>query len=76
MISLALVVYLAQKLSLVALAAFQPIILFAYLFRRDARRLSSQIVDALAVATKVAAESIGAGRTVRILGAEGLEMKR
>lgn len=74
--SLGLVLYLSPKLSLVALAAFPPIILFAVLFGRNARRLSRELVDALAAATQVAAERIGAIRTVRVFGAERIEAGR
>lgn len=74
--SMGLVLYLSPKLSLVALGAFPPIILFAVLFGRNARRLSRELVDALAAATQVAAERIGAIRTVRVFGAERLETQR
>lgn len=74
--STSLVLYLSPKLSLVALGAFPPIALFAYVFGRNARKLSRELVDALAAATQVAAERISAIRTVRVFGAEGVEAER
>lgn len=74
--SLALIVYLSPKLSLVTLCSVPPIVLSATLFGRNARRMSRHLTDALASATQVAAERMAAVRTVRIFGAERLEAYR
>lgn len=72
----AFLLYLSPKLSLVMLASIPPIVGFAFLFGRTARRLSRELVDALAAATQVAAERISAIRTVRMFGAEKFETRR
>lgn len=74
--SLGFILYLSPKLSLVALASVPPIAAFAVLFGRAARNLSKDLVDALAAATQVAAERMGAVRTVRMFGAEDFEARR
>lgn len=74
--SLGFILYLSPKLSLVSLGSIPPIIGFAVVFGRTARKLSRQLVDALAAATQVAAERTGAIRTVRTFGAEDVEAKR
>lgn len=70
------ILYLSPKLSLVTMASIPPIVLFAVMFGRAARKLSKQLVDALAEATQVAAEKTGAIRTVRVFGAEKVESNR
>lgn len=74
--SLGFILYLSPKLSLVTLGSIPPILGFAVLFGRTARKLSRQLVDALAEATQVAAERTSAIRTVRTFGAEDVETKR
>lgn len=74
--SLALIMYLSPKLSLITLCSIPPIGLFATVFGRSARKLSRRLVDALAIATQVAAERMGAIRTVRTFGAEIMETRR
>lgn len=74
--SLGFILYLSPKLSLVTLGSIPPIVGFAVIFGRTARRLSRELVDALAAATQVAAERMSAIRTVRMFGAEDLESKR
>lgn len=74
--SLAFILYLSPPLSLVTLGSIPPIAAFAALFGRTARKLSRELVDALAAATQVAAERMSAIRTVRMFGAEGLEASR
>lgn len=74
--SLGFILYLSPTLSLVTLGSIPPILGFAVVFGRAARKLSRQLVDALAEATQVAAERTSAIRTVRTFGAEDIETKR
>ncbi|KAI0561015.1 ABC transporter type 1 [Gracilaria domingensis] len=74
--SLTFILYLSPKLSLVTICSIPPIVGFAFIFGRTARKLSRQLVDALAAATQVAAERTSAIRTVRTFGAEGFESSR
>lgn len=74
--SLSFILYLSPKLSLVTLCSIPPIAACAVIFGRTARRLSRELVDALAAATQVAAERTSAIRTVRMFGAEEIESKR
>lgn len=74
--SLCMVLYLSPKLSAVALGFLPPMIVFGGIFGRTARRLSRELVDALASATQVASERIGCIRTVRLFGAEEFESRR
>eukprot|EP00737_Agarophyton_chilense_P001265 gb/GEZJ01001418.1/.p1 GENE.gb/GEZJ01001418.1/~~gb/GEZJ01001418.1/.p1 ORF type:complete len:689 (+),score=69.92 gb/GEZJ01001418.1/:1559-3625(+) len=74
--SLSFILYLSPKLSLVTICSIPPIVGFAFLFGRTARKISRQLVDALAGATQVAAERTSAIRTVRTFGAEEFESSR
>lgn len=74
--SMSLILYLSPKLSLITICSIPPIVGFAVIFGRTARRLSRELVDALAAATQIAAERTGAIRTVRTFGAEEEESKR
>jgi ATP-binding cassette, subfamily B (MDR/TAP), member 10 len=74
--SLCMVAYLSPKLTAVALGFVPPMFLFGVIFGRTQRRLSRDLVDALAAATQVASERIGAIRTVRLFGAEAFESAR
>lgn len=74
--SLGMVLYLSPKLTAVALCFFPPMIGFGVLFGRIQRRLSRELVDALASANQVASERIAAVRTVRLFGAEEYEAHR
>ncbi|PXF49842.1 ATP-binding cassette sub-family B member 10, mitochondrial [Gracilariopsis chorda] len=74
--SMSLILYLSPKLSLVTICSIPPIVGFALIFGRTARRLSRELVDALAAATQIAAERTGAIRTVRTFGAEEEESNR
>ena len=74
--SLSFILYISPKLSLITLCSIPPIVGCAVIFGRNARKLSRQLVDALASATQIAAERTGAIRTVRTFGAEEEESKR
>lgn len=74
--SLSLITYLSPQLSLLAMCSIPPIAGAALIFGRTARKLSRELVDALAAATQVAAERTSAIRTVRVFGAEDIESKR
>ncbi|KAK4535146.1 hypothetical protein CDCA_CDCA04G1171 [Cyanidium caldarium] len=68
--------YLSPQLTTVSLAMVPGFAAGVLLFGRYARRLSRQLLDALASATQVAAERIAAIRTVRLFAAEQREAQR
>jgi putative ABC transport system ATP-binding protein/ATP-binding cassette subfamily B (MDR/TAP) protein 10 len=69
-------VYLSPQLTTVSLCMVPAFAAGVALFGRYARRLSRQLLDALAAANQVAAERIAAIRTVRLFAAEKLEVAR
>ncbi|KAF6002599.1 hypothetical protein F1559_000181 [Cyanidiococcus yangmingshanensis] len=69
-------VYLSPQLTTVSLCMVPAFAAGVALFGRYARRLSRQLLDALAAANQVAAERIAAIRTVRLFAAEKLELAR
>jgi len=69
-------VYLSPQLTTVSLCMVPAFAAGVALFGRYARRLSRQLLDALAAANQVAAERIAAIRTVRLFAAEQLEQAR
>jgi ABC-type multidrug transport system fused ATPase/permease subunit len=74
--SLCMVAFLSPKLTAVDLGFVPAKFLFGVIFDRTQRRLSHDLIDALAAATQVASERIGSIRTVRLFGAEAFESAR
>ena len=74
--ALVLIVVTNWRLTLFMLALVPPVMLFAILFGRRLRRLSSQVQDELASATTVLEESIGGVRVVQSFTRESYEIGR